>query len=210
MSTMNPYAPPTDASGRAEPPLVAQLVGEIDGLSVEFEQTFEDVEDLNEFHVRRKRLPGVILLIGSALVVGIFTALMILRLMRSPDPGESLESTGPFLLGGLIFVGILTVLIFSQRSIRARAVRKLYEGGKNLLLTGIRRITITPQFLIFSSPLCQSVHRWQGMEKIEMSPKAIYLYSSSMTAYAIPRRAFATEEQFQRFAQQAQQYLAAA
>lgn len=209
MNAINPYAPPAEPKVDAEPPLVAQLVGEVEGLSVEFEQTFEDMITLNEYHLTEGGGKKYLISVGWVMVAVVLVALALLLKKKSWE--EILSFTGLALpLGMLIFVGLIAALFLNQKSLRRRNLLKQYASGKNLALVGIRRITITPQFLIFASPLCQSAHRWQGLEKIRCDDQAIYIYSSSFTAYVIPRQAFATAEQRRSFAQLAQSYLDAA
>jgi hypothetical protein len=44
------------------------------------------------------------------------------------------------------------------------------------------------------------ITRWAGIERVVCEPDAIYILLSGISALPVPRRAFATDEQFRQFA----------
>jgi hypothetical protein len=203
MTTLNPYSAP-NPQPEDDPPLVAQLAIEGEGMTVEFEQTFEDLVVFSDYHWRqqpafRKHLFGVI-------GVGIF----LISLVATPAHEEFLRS-GWFgaLLGwtfGLLFIVIYGYQIFARRYLIRRNLHRAYSEGKNLSVFGPRRITITPEFLMYAAPLSQSAHRWAGVEKIGGDKDGIYIFISSLSAYVLPRRAFNSDQHYQEFARAAEKY----
>jgi hypothetical protein len=69
---------------------------------------------------------------------------------------------------------------------------------------------LTPEFVDYATPLSQSMTRWLGVEKVEATDQALYLYLSSFSGITVPRRAFVSTDEFERFANRAKELLAAA
>jgi hypothetical protein len=203
MTSVNPYAPP-NPQPEDDPPLVAQLAVEGEGMTVEFEQTFEDLVTFADYHSRQAGKGVRSLLV---LIVVLATAVMLLVLKQGQNP-RNLASVLPMIAGCVVILTLLLLLTLGRRGLVRRNLRTHYGKGRNLNLIGVRRLTITPDYVMFASPLCQSVTRWLGMEKVEADAQGIYLYNTSLTAYIIPRRAFNSEQHQAEFHAKAAEYLA--
>jgi hypothetical protein len=203
MSTVNPYAPPNPQPDD-DPPLVAQLAVDGEGMTVEFEQVFEDLVTFAEFHGRQVSFGRGKLVILVTILVPFFMLLLI-GLSQRP---RNFAAMLPLVFGSTFLLSILLVLTLFRKHLVRRNVKAHYGQGRNLNLIGIRRITITPEYILFSTPLCQSATRWAGMEKVAADAHGIYLYNSSLTAYILPRRAFNSDQHFHEFLAKATEYLA--
>jgi YcxB-like protein len=80
-----------------------------------------------------------------------------------------------------------------------RLVHRLYSGSQNPNVVGPRRVVLSPEFVTYSSAMSQTVVRWAGIEAIIAEPQALYILVSAVSAVPVPRRAFATEADFERF-----------
>jgi len=204
MTTINPYAPP-NPQPEDDPPLVAQLAEFGEGMTVEFEQ---EIQDMVTFHVHyfNKRMPVRRHLLG---VLALVPLVMAALLYRERGPLEPVSLLTYWMLGMGVFLAVMWLYsLLARRYLIERNLHKLLGPGRNLNLTGPRRITITPDFVISSSPLTQSASRWLGIEKIETDGQNIYIFNSTMTAFILPRRAFNSSQHYAEFLAQANDYLA--
>lgn len=204
----NPYDPPrTDPSLHQEPPVLAALVGEDGGMSIDFEIWRDDLIAFTLFHHRhspamRRQMNMVVAAVG--LIFTIILAVVAYYAIGSPEF---------WLLAAAIVIALLLVLPFYVRIHERRlkqVVERMYGEGRNLLLYGPRRVALTPQFLNSSSPYAQSVTRWVAIEKIVVSVDALYSYISSVSSVVVPRRAFTSDDHFQTFVHTAQEFHAGA
>jgi hypothetical protein len=204
MTAINPYTPPNPRP-EDDPPLVAQLAVEGEGMTVEFEQTFEDHVVLSDYHLRqqpklRQHLLGL---------VGLFVLLMTGFLTARPgmDWNRIWSAGAAGFVSGSVLVAMWIYRTLARRYLIRRNLQRLYAGGKNLSVVGQRRITITPEFVMCAAPLSQSVHRWAGVEKVRADQDGIYIFNTSLSAFVLPRRAFHSEQHFHDFAATAEKYL---
>jgi hypothetical protein len=206
MTTLNPYAPPNPLPDD-DPPLVAQLAIEGEGMTVEFEQS---VEDMVSFHVyfARQRTPLRRHLLGIiAIVPLILGGVLLLDWARAPVP-QPINVLTLLMLGmGLFFLALWVYTLFAFRQLTRQNLNKMLSGGRNLNLIGPRRITITPDFVISASPMSQSASRWLGIEKVETDGSNIFIFNSTMSAFVLPRRGFNSDEHLAEFYSKAREYL---
>ena len=204
MNTPNPYEPPNPPATE-DPPLVAQLAVEGEGMTVEYEQTFEDLVVFSDYHWRQQpKLRQHLIAVFGLFLLGTGG----LALLGPEVEWEKMwMSLTVCFLGGAFLLAIWAYRVFASRYLLRRALQKAYAGGKNFNVVGPRRIKITPEFLMHSSPLSQSVYRWAGVEKVRGDREGIYIFVSSLAAFVLPRRAFNSEQHFQEFAATAEKYL---
>lgn len=204
MSTLNPYSPP-NPQPEDDPPLVAQLAVEGEGMTVEFEQTLEDLLTMQDFHIRQqsKMSPSAWVLAGvmAAGLIGFLSWCTFQAWQRGEETMLLISATSLLAVLWIVF----RYLGYRRWLVRRWTIKQFHQG-RNLNLTGIRRVTITPEFLISASPLAQSVCRWQGVEKVQQDERAIYIYVSTMNAHVLPRRAFNSDLHFREFAATAEKY----
>lgn len=204
----NPYQPSQlDSAIPSQPPVLAALVGEDGGMSIEFEIEREDLVEFTLFHhqhssVSRTQRRRKMLVLSVALVL--LLGFLVRFAMPMPDFW--------FLAAGcvLLIVGLLVSYPRIQEWQLRTMVERMYGEGRNLLLYGPRRIVLTPQFLNNASPQSQSVTRWLGVEKLVVADRALYIYISSVSSLVIPRRAFSSDDHFQTFVHTAQEFHAQA
>ena len=206
MTSLNPYSPPNPQPVEA-PPLMAQLSTDVEGMTVEFEQTLDDILAL-QYHVSRaigNKPPGR----WSWVLFGTIEALMLLMAGGlALDP--QLREAAFVPLVGFVVIGLCIGLIAGapalSRWLVRRAVLKLVGRTPNLNLTGLRRVTISPQFLVWASPVTQAISRWIGVEKVLVEADCLFIFVSAMSAYVLPRRAFNSEQHFREYAAAADRY----
>lgn len=204
MSTLNPYSAPNPPPDD-DPPLVAQLAVEGEGMTIEYEQTLDDLVVFSDYHWRqqskfRQHLVGLL-----GLFVLLLTAALLSGQQRTWHQIWQAGTMG--LVSGPLLLALWAYRILGRRYLIRRNLQRAFAGGKNLSVFGPRRITITPEFLMYAAPLSQSVHRWAGVEKVRADKDGIYIFVSSLSAFVLPRRAFNSEQHFREFAQAAEKYI---
>ena len=204
MNTPNPYSSPNPQPDD-DPPLVAQLAIEGEGMTVEFEQTFEDLVIFSDYHWRQQ--PKLRMHLGGLMGLCLLGAAGLLVLRKEANWDHNWFAELLFFASGTFLVVIWCYRIFASRYLIRRTLQRAYADGKNLSVTGPRRFKITPEFLMYSAPLSQSVHRWAGIEKVRADRDGIYIFNSSLSAFVLPRRAFNSEQHFHEFAATAEKYL---
>ena len=207
----NPYHPSQiDSALRQGPPVLPLLVGEDGGMSVDCLIELEDVTAFAVYHntrspLGRKQFLKRWLIIGLTMVIALASFVYL-----ASAQGQFLNLVPVFVL----FITFVVAYVGLYPWIYVRRLRKgteaVFRRGRNLALFGPRRVTLTPQFMVSSSPYTQSVARWMAVEGIDPQPTALYLYLSSNTAFIVPRRAFASDDDFQTFVHTAQQFHARA
>ena len=188
----NPYASPA-----AEAPLVAEVVISDEGRTVEYEIVIEDLVAWNAWVNRHAASLRTNFLRGW-LLIGVMLLVLVV-VFSSMFPNET---------AGLLAMGVVTLMLWLAYPIYyrwkvSRLARAMYsEGVSNLV--GRRRLSLSADYVVFSSPLSQSIIRWAGIEQVVVQREATYLLLSKISAIVVPRRAFATDEQFNAFAQLAE------
>ena len=126
---------------------------------------------------------------------------------------QALQSPELWIIAAAIVIALLIVLPFYGRIHEYRLkkiVERMYGEGRNLLIYGPRRVSLSPHFLNSSSPYSQSVTRWVAIEKLVVSDDALYIYNSGVSSVVVPRRAFTSDDHFQTFVHTAEEFHARA
>jgi hypothetical protein len=206
MNELNPYNAP-NPQPVDDPPLIAQLSAE-EGMTVEFEQTLEDVLAL-QFCLARARgdaeMPrGVLIFIAVASLSLLVPAAFFATIPYWRE--EALEG----LIGGLLIAGLGVAAYFGvpavSRWFLRISIRKLVKKTHNRNLVGERRITIAPEYVVCSSPGIQQVARWTGVERVLIEKDYLFIFLTALDALVLPRRAFNSEQHFREYALLAEKY----
>ena len=200
----NPYHPSQiDSALRPEPPVMAALVGEDGGMSIDFEIWREDLVRFMLFHHRSSpatRRQRNMAMLAICLCCGLLLAIIGYFASQSPE----LWLVAAAVLVALV-IGLIRYPKIHEQKLR-NLVERMYSEGRNLLLYGPRRVGLTPHYLNNASPHSQSVTRWLAVEKVVVGEEALYIYISSVSSIVVPRRAFSSDDHFQTFVHTAQDY----
>jgi hypothetical protein len=207
----NPYHPSQiDSALRQDPPVLPLLVGEDGGMSVDCLIELQDVTAFAIYHNTRSPL-GRKQFLKRWLIMGLSMIIALVSFVYLVSVQGQLLNLVPVFVFSITFV-VAYVGLYPWIYVRGlrKGTETIFHRGRNLALFGPRRLTLTPQFMVSSSPYTQSVARWIAVERIDHQPPALYLYLSSNTAFIVPRRAFASDDDFQTFVNTAQQFHARA
>ena len=195
MDPVNPYAPPADS-----PPLVSRLVADESGLTIDYELTMDDLVAWSQtLHRTNKTTRRGMLTVW--LMFGTIAMLILLIAVTSRPVNYPLVALG--VAFGLFTIGGWPLL---HRWRVKRLVHRLHAGSRNPNVVGPRRVVLSPEFVTYSSAMSQTVVRWAGIEAIITEPQALYILVSAVSAVPVPRRAFATEADFERFVAAAREF----
>jgi hypothetical protein len=114
----------------------------------------------------------------------------------------------PFFIS-LSVLYILLIPAYSRYRTR-RVILRLLSEGKNKGLAGMHTLTIGPEDIAAVSDNVDARLNWGGVEKLESDKEHFYIYLSAVSALIIPKRAFADENEFQKFIAAVQAYYSSA
>lgn len=92
-----------------------------------------------------------------------------------------------------------------SRQLRSR-VRKLVREGQNRGILGTHTMTLSPNELAYRSEWGHGVLYWPVVERIDETENHVFVFVSSMYAFAIPKRDFETVQECEEFVQTARRY----
>ena len=171
-------------------------------MEVEYSLGLEDLLAFNQYHcthspaVRRQQfIPRVAVLIALAAVWVLSSAIV--------DPSA-------WIILGFFFglVGAISYFSYPARARRRsrRLVERVYMEGHNRGLFTRRRLTITPETITDATEITVRTMKWVAVEKIAVDQRHAYFYVSAVSAFILPKAAFASEAEFQEFVETAQRY----
>ena len=162
-----------------------------------YELTRDDLAAFIEFHhrtspaARRQK-------IGCLAVA--FCALMVLpaRILLTADKPllETAIDIWPLLLGPLLFA------IFAAPYIRWRTRQmshRLLSEGQNKQFYGRCELAASDDALTETRPSGSTIRNWTSVERIVTTPSHLFVYTSGIEAYVVPRRAFPSDSEFSAF-----------
>ncbi len=95
--------------------------------------------------------------------------------------------------------------LFRRKAVERQA-RRLYGEGKNRDVIGNHIFAIDKDGITEISDVAESHITWSGIERIEENDKYIFLYTGSLSAHIIPKRAFVNKEEESEFIQLTRTY----
>lgn len=170
---------------------------------VRFEFTREDFVAFNLYHhdhspATRYQKRRIILIFGALGVI-----LPVIKLMH-PEYHELL-----YIFGGTSLLVAVTFPLNFRRGLR-RNLDRLLSEGKNKGLLGPREVGLSPAEVRSTGTMGINTTAWPAVEKIVKHEDRLYIYTSSLSAVVIPRRAFESDAAFASFEETARKYLAEA
>lgn len=177
-------------------------------LTVEFDQSEQDVLEFQRHHVRRSNqrwrmiLPPVVAMAGG-LVLGLMAGLL-----------AWIDSSGAYFitLSAVVLAGVgCLMLLYNWFALPSLATwRTLSSREQRTMLIGPRALTIGEGGLAWRYPAGESSVGWSGVNRIEVDSTGVYFYFSVNNAVWVPQRAFQSAQQSEAFVQHARDWLVAA
>ena len=124
---------------------------------------------------------------------------MIVGMLFLLDPAAILSLA----LTGGAFLAMWAAFPWFYRFRLRRLTDGMFREGANPNVIGPRRVSLLGEYLIYATPMSQTITRWAGIERVIGEKDAIYILLSNTTAIPVPRNAFASVEQFEQFAKAA-------
>jgi hypothetical protein len=180
-------------------------------MTTEFDLTKEDFIAFNLYHhlhssrtlrkqYRRARFAP---LFGFLLIWG---GIWFLAVQQTGTPLNTAIALSP-ILSGAFFVLIAMPWAY-RRKIKA-LVQGMLAEDMNRSLFSRRRITLSSDCITDSTEFTQSTTVWRGVVRLDRNDDYLFLYTSTLHAIIVPRRAFATPSDFDAFTRTANQHYTA-
>jgi hypothetical protein len=161
-------------------------VSEADPLVVEYDFSRRDYRHFAFYTQARTPLLWVLCAVAPAVV----TLTNLGEILAEPSAFRRLLMfLGFFGTGASIAV---VIMAFST------AIAIWFQPGVRTLM-GRKKISLTPQALFSETEFSRTENYWRGIRKIVRSKRYLLIYNTALSAYIIPRRAFASAEDWDRF-----------
>lgn len=157
-------------------------------LSVEFEATRADMAAFQAFVTRRIRqsvrspLYYAVLALLAVIVGGLLSGALGVRFHRP-------TGVAILLLGAMFW------------SIVARLYRSAASPLPNGSLVGPRRVELTDEYIRQVAALHDARTDWRGVLSVGETPAHVFLMTDRLAGYIVPRRAFASADEYRAFVQ---------
>jgi hypothetical protein len=178
-------------------------------MEVEFEMNADDVLAFQRYHAahplklgagRKARVSALDLLLGGMYAVVVVAMLVISFLWRhSFRNSEILVFVGLIEAGFVSFVTLYYIKLKSREFLR----RSMRERRDEL---DRQRLKLTAQGVVHSSPRGEGINYWSGIKRLGVTDSHLFIYITSVSAYTVPRRAFADDPAFWTFVNAAERY----
>lgn len=177
-------------------------------LKIHYELTLDDLVQYSLYHFfkespssRRGYLfrwlfPPCVAVATAAAVFWLLTA-------RKPLFGMAAVASSPLLVFAVVH--LLVYPSYFRRHYIA-VVKRLYSEGRNRSLLGPHEVVLSAHSMQSKSELVETTYKWPAVEKIVATPDYAFFYASALSAIVIPRRAFASDEEFKHFVETARKY----
>lgn len=159
-----------------------------------YELTRDDLAAFIEYHHRSS--PASRRQRRGCLAVA-FCALMVLPagiLLTTDDPLlATAMDIWPLLLGPILFA--ITAIPYTRWRTRQMSNRLLSEG-QNKEFYGQCELEVGDGALTETRPSGSTIRNWTSVERVVTTPSHLFVYTSGIEAYVVPRRAFPNETEF--------------
>ncbi|MCM8789509.1 MAG: YcxB family protein [Candidatus Omnitrophica bacterium] len=82
----------------------------------------------------------------------------------------------------------------------------MFKEGKNKGVFCKHEITLSPEGIAESSEVAKANISWIAVEKIDLTDKYIFIYTSAASTIVVPKRAFSDESKYREFFETAKRY----
>jgi hypothetical protein len=110
------------------------------------------------------------------------------------------QSVDSFLLG-MVAVSLL-LAVATRALMRARTAQLVPTSGGSILCHD--ELALTDDGVKITTPFWRSIHQWEGVVAVEEAADHVFLKVDTVAAYTVPRRAFASNDDFRAFVRTAQ------
>jgi hypothetical protein len=163
-------------------------------MKIEFELTVQDYIAFEIFHQKNSKSGR------KALLIARFVYPIFLLLFAFPMAMLTLIPFGLCVAICMIFIiGWIIKYPKVYRESTAKVITRRLSEGKNTVVIGKRTIELTESAIITEGEAGDSRIMWGFVERLFITKEHLFVYVSSVTAYIIPKRAFANTEELNKF-----------
>jgi len=173
-------------------------------MSANYNLTADDLSAFIQFHnaqslaVRKYR--------AGCLFGGFFATMLLpgLILLTTEKPVlETARAIRPLLMGAVIYLILMFVARPYVKWRTGHLSRRMLSEGKNSGFYGDCSITLDEDGIRETKSSGETMRKWPSVEKIVVASEYLFIYTSGIEAFVVPRRAFALDAEFNAFAEYA-------
>ena len=172
-------------------------------MKAEFELTADDLVALTTVHASRS--PTLRRQRWSALLICCTVLLLLpgLVLVTTDKPVlEAAKAIWPLLMGPILF---LVIVVPYWRWKTARLTKRICSEAGPSGFGGLCSLAIEADGLVETRTSGVTTLQWSGVQKVLVTGTHAFIYTSSIEAFVLPRRAFGSTHDFDRFVEQVSQ-----
>jgi len=195
----NPYEATVE---ERDPSLIgADIAVGAEGWAIEYELMPEDVAGWSVYAAATSRAASrggrAIYVMGAiAGFVPLFWLVTLFKLAMRPGWESLIVGSALFVSLFASFFGFLYVYLKTL----AQQREAFYRQPENANTQGRRHICLRPTGIEAASFVSRSLTRWEGIMRVDCQREALYLVTSELSAFIVPRRAFSDDVLFHQFA----------
>jgi YcxB-like protein len=181
-------------------------------MEVEYVLTVEDYVAFNKYQLASqpasRRHMSWVWLVLLVILLGLFLLPTLSGPKRQPPPEVNWWTTA-FDISLLVVPLVLVVafLVWGRPYLVTLQVKRVVTHPHNQKrLLGWRRTSIGPEGLAVRGEDVHLVLAWPAIRKLALTPQHAFIYITTLEAIIVPRRPFASDEEFQRFAETVRAY----
>ena len=171
-----------------------------ESLNASYSLTADDLSVFIQFH--QTQSPAVRKYRVGCLFGGLFATMLLpgLILLTTEKPMlKTARAIRPLLIGPVIFLVLMPLAkLYVKWRTRALLKRMLSEG-ENSGFYGDCTINLDEDGIRETKSTGETMRKWSSVEKIVVAPEYLFIYSSGIEAFVVPRRAFALDAEFSDF-----------
>jgi YcxB-like protein len=167
-------------------------------MNASYELHREDLAAFSDFHQRTSPAARKYRTKFFGIAFALFAFFPVWIVMTSDKPRvQTAKDIWPLFLGPLLFA------IFALPYVRWRSrhmSRRLLNEGKNAGFYGKCELTICDGGLTETRPSGTTSRNWSSVERVALTPQHLFVYTSGIEAFVVPRSAFSTVSDCDAFA----------
>jgi hypothetical protein len=176
--------------------------------AIEYELRLDDLVAFNVFHNRTSLAARRQYLLGLWTFPVMWTMLcVIIWRLADHERGEPLQTFLALL--PLFCGGPLHLLLYPWRYRRKlrRIVKGMVAEGHNRGILGRRSLLLGPEGIVERTEQRTATYQWSGIERHVLYEVHLFIYTSALDAIVVPKRAFASQGDFEKLHQTMCDYL---
>lgn len=175
--------------------------------TVQFELTVDDFVDFNHFHHKNSpELSRRLLMPRIGIPLFMILALLLTPLLTQRKDRGYLDELTQMRLFFVVPPALFFYIPFAWKRRQASLIRRMLKEGSTRSMLGKCSVTLSNESISIQRPSSLSSYDWEAIDRICVNSESCYLYVTSVSAIIVPRRTFSSNESFNEFLREAEQF----